>query len=220
VAVWDELKVILARLRDEQPGALMSYPTPDVDEGRQPPFTIRLAPRAAATAEDLHQRFGDAVTLIVGALPYPPDREPQRPTEPGQLAEVFDPREVGVGLDGAATVKSGQTLHHGVLLNNHSDQAIRIATNGWLTAAVVDLVTGEVAGGFAGAQTLALIWFQVAPGARQRIPLLIGTASFTPSLGYTIPPGAWGVQATLTLGDYPSDPYYRRTPVLPLTVTA
>jgi hypothetical protein len=40
VEVWDELKVILARLRDEQPGALMSYPTLDADEARQPPFTI------------------------------------------------------------------------------------------------------------------------------------------------------------------------------------
>jgi hypothetical protein len=36
MAVWDELKVVLARLRDEQPAALMLYPMPEVDEGRQP----------------------------------------------------------------------------------------------------------------------------------------------------------------------------------------
>jgi len=36
MAVWDELKVMLARLRDEQPGTLTGYPMPDVDEGRQP----------------------------------------------------------------------------------------------------------------------------------------------------------------------------------------
>jgi hypothetical protein len=40
MAVWDELKVVLGRLRDEQPGTLMQYPMPEVDEGRQPPYII------------------------------------------------------------------------------------------------------------------------------------------------------------------------------------
>jgi len=79
MAVWDELKVVLGRLRDEQPGTLMQYPMPEVDEGRQPPFTIRLEPWAAATAEELHQQFGDDVELTVGALNYPPGRPPPRP---------------------------------------------------------------------------------------------------------------------------------------------
>ena len=30
VSVWDELKQILVALRDQQPGALMGYPMPDV----------------------------------------------------------------------------------------------------------------------------------------------------------------------------------------------
>ena len=54
--LWGELKVVLARLRDQRPGALRQYAELDVDEGRQPPFTIRLAPWATATAEELHQR--------------------------------------------------------------------------------------------------------------------------------------------------------------------
>jgi len=55
VAVWDELKVMLTRLRDQQPGILMHYPMPEVDEDRHPPFTIHLAAWATATAEELHQ---------------------------------------------------------------------------------------------------------------------------------------------------------------------
>lgn len=219
MTVWDELKVVLARLADERPRVLLGYPMPNVDEGRRPPFRISLAPWAAAVAEDLHHRFGDDVHLTVGALPYPLDpHQRQRPVK--QPAELLDPREVEAELDGAATVASGQTLHHGLLIGNRTGQALRIATNGTLTAAVVDPATGEVIGGFAGAQAIPLVVFKVAPGARERIPLLIGTASSTPRLGYTIPAGAWGIQATLTLGDYPSSPYYRRTPVLPLTVTA
>jgi hypothetical protein len=55
MAVWDELKVVLARLRDQRLGALRQYPESSTVI-RQPPFTIRLAPWATATAEELHQR--------------------------------------------------------------------------------------------------------------------------------------------------------------------
>jgi hypothetical protein len=220
MAVWDELKVVLVRLRDQQPGALMQYPMPDVDEGGQPPFTIRLAPWAAASAEELHQQFGDDIELTVGALPYPPGRQPPHPPAPSPPADLLDPHEIAAELAGPAVVSSGHTLQHGLLLRNLTPRELQIATNGQVTAAVVDPHTGEVAGGFAGFQNLPLIIFRVAPGQTGRVPLLIGTASRTPRLGYTIPPGDWGIQATLTLGPHPRDSPRRRTPVLPLTITA
>ena len=220
MAVWDELKVVLGRLRDEQPDALMEYPTPEADEDRQPPFTIRLAPWAAATAEELHRQFGDDIELTVGALPYPPGRQPPRPPASGPLPDLLDPHEIAAELDGPAVVGSGHTLRHGLLLRNLTGRELQIATNGQVTATVVDPHTGEVVGGFAGFQHLPLIIFRVAPGQTGRVPLLIGTASFTPRLGYVIPPGDWGIQATLTLGPHPRDSPRRRTPVLPLTITA
>jgi hypothetical protein len=220
MAVWDELEVVLGRLRDEQPDALMEYPTPEADEDRQPPFTIRLAPWAAATAEELHQQFGDDIELTVGALPYPPGRQPPRPSVPGPLPDLLDPHEIAAELDGPAVVGSGHTLRHGLLLRNLTGRELQIATNGQVTATVVDPHTGEMVGGFAGFQHLPLVIFRVAPGQTGRVPLLIGTASFTPRLGYVIPPGDWGIQATLTLGPHPRDSPRRRTPVLPLTITA
>jgi hypothetical protein len=117
-------------------------------------------------------------------------------------------------------VSSGHTLQHGLLLRNLTGRELQIATNGQVTAAVVDPHTGEVVGGFAGLQNLPLIIFRVPPGQTGRVPLLIGTASCTPRLGYAIPPGDWGIQATLTLGPHPRDSPRRRTPILPLTVTA
>jgi hypothetical protein len=123
-------------------------------------------------------------------------------------------------LAGPAVVSSGHTLQHGLLLRNLTGRDLQIATNGQVTAVVVDPGTGEVVGGSAGFQILPLIIFRVAPGQTGRVPLLIGTASCTPRLGYTIPPGDWGIQVTLTLGPHPRDSPRRRTPVLPLTVTA
>ena len=117
-------------------------------------------------------------------------------------------------------VRSGHTLRHGLLLRNHTGGEVQIATNGHVTAGIVDPLTGEVVGGFSGWQTFPLVMFRIAPGETERIPLLIGTASFAARLGYALPPGSWGLQATLDLAPDPREHIFRRIPVLPLTITA
>jgi hypothetical protein len=218
VPVWDELKVVLVRLRDEQPGTLVGYPMPEVDEGRHPPFSISLTASATAAAEDLHRQFGDDVDLTVGALPYPPSRQPPRRPPRGEPPALLDPQELAAELDGPAIVRSGASLSHGLLLTNLTSQDVEVETNGHVTASVVDPKTGEEIGGFSGPQLLPRIVFLVEPGQTRRIPLLIGTDSIRPQLGYAIPAGNWGLQVTLTLGlhDLPD----ARTPILPLTITA
>ena len=152
MTAWDELRVILTRLRDEQPGDLLGFPNPSHQEGQPPPYQIRLAPTAVAIAEDLHTRFGDNVELTVGALPYPPGRPPRWPPTTEPPAELLSPRQATVELDGPAVVRSGHTLRHRLLLRNHSGDHLKIPTNGHLTTTVVDPTTGEVVGGFAGAR--------------------------------------------------------------------
>lgn len=160
--------------------------------------------------------------LPVGSLPYPLGSPPEYPLDhlvrPAR-GELLDPERAQVELDGPATVRSGETLHHGLRLRNLSGQMLQVATNGNVTAVVVDPQTEQVVGGFAEAQNMPLIMFRVAPGVIERIPLLIGTASFRAELGYTVPPGSWGIQVPL---DLEWDPHHREawlTPVLPLTVT-
>ncbi|MDR2987139.1 MAG: hypothetical protein LBV34_20105 [Nocardiopsaceae bacterium] len=220
MAVWDDLKIVLTGLQDLHPSPLMRYPMPEVDEGRHPPFTIHLAAWAVSTAEELHQQFGEHVDLTVGVLPYPPGGQRPRPSAQRQHPALLDPHEIAADLDGPAVVRTGYLLEHGLLLRNLTSQDVQIVTNGKVTAVVVDPQTGEVVGGFAGFQTLPLIVFRVAPDHTERIPLLIGTASVTPRLGYAVPAGDWGIQATLKFGPDPRDAPSRRTPVLPLTITA
>jgi hypothetical protein len=223
MAAWDELKVVLVRLREEQPGVLLAYPTLELDPGRMPPvppFRIGLAPWAVTTAAELHRQFGDDVELTVGALPYPPGAQPRPRPATTPPADLLDFREITVELDGPAVVRSGHTLRHRLLVRNRSGRELQIATNGQVTAAVVDPQTGEIVGGFSGSLTWPLVIFRVAAGATEPIPLLIGTASFTPRLGYVVPAGEWGIQAALTLGPHPRDSPCRRTPILPLTITA
>jgi hypothetical protein len=216
MAAWDELKVVLARLCDEQPRVLMGWPNLVADQ--VPPFSIRLASWATATAGELYRRFGDDVELTVGALPYPPGRPSRFRPGAGLPPDLLDPQQVTAELDGPAVVRSGHTLWHGLLVGNRTRQQLIVL--GHLTAVVVDPHTGQVVGGFAGVQALGATVHRVAAGATEPIPLRIGTDSFTPELGYILPPGSWGLQAPLTLApDLGTRPHRRLTPILPLTIT-
>jgi hypothetical protein len=223
VTAWDELKPVLARLRDEQPGVLARYPVLDSDlVERTPPIRIALHPWAADAAEELYRRFGDNVELTVGFLPYPPGRPSRwrRQGVPVQPPPLLDPHEVTVALDERAVVSSGHTLHRYLTVHNLTGSELQLATNGWVTAVVVDPQSREMVGGFSGLQIVPLKIFRVPPRGSTRIPLLIGTASSRLQLGYAVPSGEWGIQVTLTLGPHPIDSPRRRTPILPLTVTA
>jgi hypothetical protein len=219
MALWDELKAVLARLAQEQePGTLRAYPDPRQDQGGEPPFEITLAPWAADVAEDLRRRFGDEVDLTVGVLPYPLSRAAGRVPDEPEPAERIDPEQVEVELDGPAVVRSGHSIRHGLIVRNLGRRALAIATNGALPTTIADPGTGETVGGCAGPRTLLLKTFPVPPGEARTVPLDIETASFDPRLGYAVPPGTWAVRAELSVGS--GDSALRSTPLLPLTVTA
>jgi hypothetical protein len=222
MSTWHELRAVLVRLRDEQPGLLLAFPNPYSDRPQAPPFHIQLAPTAKTLAEDLHRRFGDDLRLTVGSLPYPPRRGHVPPARsPHPVPELLDPHQITVELDGPAIVRSGHTADHGLLVKNLTGDELQIAAaNGQLTASVVDPSTGEIVGGFAGAQALSLMRYRVAAGTVERIPLVIGTASALPRLGYTVPPGSWGIQTVLDIRKDPRQALHeRRTPILPLEIT-
>jgi len=214
MATWDDLKVALFRLREQNPEALAGYPDPREDRDRHPPFGIRLAPWATDVAEDLHHRFGADVELVVGALKYPSCTLPRPVRDPPSVPDL-DPTETSVELDGPLIVRTGRSGRHRLVIENLSDVEVQIATNGQLTADVVDLEAGRHVGGFTGAQILPLVMFRVTPGTTQRIPLLVGTASFVPALGYAIPPGQWALRVTLKMVERRSC----RTPPFPFSVT-
>lgn len=214
---WGRLRHDLRGLQDSRPSVLQEYPSPEPGY-RRPPVEIDLAAFAESTAAELHNTYGGFVSLRVGALPYPPRPDlpsPSQSTPRGLERGTVNPGEMRVVLDGPLSVASGHTATHALLVTNVSGHDSRVHTNGVLTAVIIDAGTRAVVGGYAGAQHQPSVIFTAAPSETVRIPLLVGTASYTPQVGYAIPAGSWHLIVPMDLGDG------RRvaTPALELTIT-
>ncbi|MCA1693839.1 MAG: hypothetical protein LC749_03425, partial [Actinobacteria bacterium] len=206
----------LQRLQTAEPPVLMQYPSPEPGY-RRPPVSIQLAADADSTAADLRSSYGDFVSLRVGVLPYPPPaRQPSPLPASARTSDRVrvNPTEMRIVLEAPLALRSGQTTTFGLLLTNLSDHDICVRTNGHLTATIVD-DTGTAVGGYTGAQHLPLVIFTAAPSETVRIPLLVGTASYSAELGYAVPAGTWHLTAPMNLGDGRQ----LLTPALQLTIT-
>ncbi|MGA8017043.1 MAG: hypothetical protein WCB85_14110 [Candidatus Dormiibacterota bacterium] len=184
----------------------MAIRTPRAEQvsASPPPYSIRLAAWAVDIAAQLDARFGTAIRLKVGFMRFPAGTLGDRrgglsrmlvPAPTPLLAPETDGFEVAVAQP--MKVRSGHDGRFELLITNRGDAELRIPTNGMITGIVVDPDTGEVVGGSPDPQTLALIFFTAAPGQRMSVPLLVGTASLRPTLGYAIPPGHWAVQVVV-----------------------
>lgn len=213
---WEQLRHDLRRLEDAQPRVLVGRPGLGPRYHR-PPVCIELTAKAEHAAADLYQRYGAFVSLRVGALPYPLPDGPGNPpwqSRQGREPDVASTTEMHFVLDGALSVRTGETTTHALILTNLSSADISVHTNGHLTASIVDEI-GSVVGGSYGPQISPLIIFTAKPSESIRIPVLVGTDSYSPELGYTIPPGIWHLTALMIL----SDGRQLLTPGLELTIT-
>jgi hypothetical protein len=106
-------------------------------------------------------------------------------------------------MDGALTVVSGHDGHHRILIANHTNEPVYFWTNGQVTAHVVDPATLRVVGVSVVAQFASLVCFGAEAHGSALLPLLVGTASVDPRLGYKVPPGTWALRALLQMAPSP-----------------
>jgi hypothetical protein len=186
---WQSLRVDLRRLLEQSPGALVVGPNPE-SERREPPIHIELAAWATDIAATLNAKYGSLLDLHVGAMTFPArqlgvrERWYQLPGEPAEAA----------GLDveplSPLSVRTGRSTHEDVLVTNRTAHEQVLLTNGALTSAVTDS-SGSVVGLYVGPLNAVRVGFPIEPHQSRPVPVLIGTASLVPDLGYAVPPGQW-----------------------------
>ena len=170
-------------------------------------------------AQLLLESYGDAVKLRVGFLSYPDpmmnDTDmPRRSAPVPERPPLLPAQEIWVSVDDGLEVRSGEHLQSVLHIHNDGPSEIVVLTNGAVTARVVDPQTEVVVGGYEFAQTMPGIQYGVAPRGSAEVPLLVGTASTNPLLGYCVPPGRRAIEVSLNL----EDRGVFRTPLLPIEV--
>jgi hypothetical protein len=194
VAGWQELRLDLMRIQDENPRALQGYPDPS-SPTREPPVSVALAAFAEDVAAELHGKYGAYVALRVGAFSYPSRGAERRwlptlPTTPasvlGLIVTPVDPFQV----------RSGDSLTEQVVVANNSRATRELGTVGHLLAWVVD-DHRQVVGGYVGAVNLPLVRFRIEPGSSSQVPVLLGAASLRSEIGYALPRGSWQIVVEL-----------------------
>jgi hypothetical protein len=165
---------------------------------------VQLWADQADRAEEICRRFGDAVAVTIGMFPYPdrfarPDRESEAALDeppPQQLMAL--PETVRVEPSDPLLVRSGAHLRTTVQVHNDSAVDVAANTNGHINATVTHPDTGQRVGCYEGGQLMPFVRFDVPPGSTSEIPLLVGTASTKPELGWAVPPGPWAVRLVLS----------------------
>ena len=193
---WESLRVDLQRVLVESPGAFLFGPNPDSERRYEKRIRIGLAAWAADIAAELHSTYGDFVELEVGAMRFPAKELLVNAHALQLRGEPADGAGFGVEPLAPLTIRTGRHVLLDVLVSNRTERTEVLITNGELSSVVTDS-SGAVVGRFVGPHTLARVGFEIAPDQSRPVPVLIGTASMVPELGYAVPPGEWTLVVVL-----------------------
>ncbi|HET7387466.1 MAG TPA: hypothetical protein VFJ19_12465 [Nocardioidaceae bacterium] len=214
MSTWTELRATLLRVVDEHPDALHVYPGPSTAARHDEPWEIHLAAWALDVAADLHERFGDAVELKVGAMHYPQQRL-RRP--PPSLKELVPAESCGIRtrLPRPLAIASGHGVRCEVVIGNGTSDRVVLSATGGLLGSVVTDDEGEVSAEDTGPTQSSLVTFGVEPHTELAVPTWVGTESLRPELGYALPAGRWWLVACLDVGETAT----LRSSAMPFTIT-
>jgi hypothetical protein len=187
--------------------------------------TVELRADSEDLAQRILDRYGDLVSIMVGALPYP---DPTLAAEFNVCgAELPPPPTNPVSLDAVLTlsgsgVVSGDDFEGVVTVTNTGDEVIKFESGSPLAALVflpgIDSVVGVYTGVIAGVGVGA----DLGPAQSIDIDVLGSTASCDPELGYALPPGEYRVRVPVDQYEYPGGEFEMHAILsdpAPLTVT-
>lgn len=185
----------LRRLLEESPGALVVVPSPD-SERRELPIHIQLAAWATDIAATLNAKYRSLLDLYVGAMTFPARRLWVSEDLPQLRGASAKPAGLEVEATTPLSVRTGRYAHEDVLVTNRTAHEQVLITNGSLTSAVTD-GSGSIVGLYVGPHNARRVELAIEPHQSRTVPVLIGTASIVPDLGYAVPPGQWGLVIAL-----------------------
>lgn len=174
-----------------------------------------LAADQEPLAAELHARFGSAVSLTLGAFPYPRDRpatwqeqrvatlQQQRSRQPIVLPEEIIVPGLELRLELLTPqVRSGADGAGRLWLTNAGRSPLGFLTGPTVPAETIDPESGETVGRWVGSMTAVGRRIDLAAGDRTDIRVLVATTSIRPELGYSLPPGEYLARVQLPVNHF------------------
>jgi hypothetical protein len=163
---------------------------------------VQFAADQQAAAKTLHERFGDAVHVSVGLLPYPlPSGAPPRATGPCRPLPVSAAND-GLSAElvlGPTTLSPGGQARGTVHIRNTGKQTVDLQQPQPLDVVLVRPGTDQVVGASASTPQAADYGGPIEPGGTMSLPVTADAASCDPALGYVVPPGDYQAMAVVPL---------------------
>jgi hypothetical protein len=149
-----------------------------------------MAAWATDIAAMLNAKYGSLVDLRVGAMTFPTRQ--LWVTEYAHQLQGSPADAAGLVVESLSplTVRTGRFTHQDVLVTNRAAHRHVLATGGDLLSVVTD-TSGSVVGRYVGPHNAKRVEFWIETHQSRPVPVLIGTASVVPDLGYAVPPGQW-----------------------------
>ena len=165
---------------------------------------VTLRADGESIAKQIHDTYGDLVTITVGMQPYPVGRAPAPDcsTLPGLIVSG-PPFRATLRLENAS-VRSGQDFTGTATVTNTGDAAAEFESGEPMTAVIYRPGTDQVVGSFVGGIGGVGLGKTLAPGETIDVEVVGGTASCLRRLGYALPPGKYDVRAAIDQYERPA----------------
>lgn len=170
---------------------------------------FELTPGNESLAAQYLERWGSLAQIEIAGMPYVPKGCGEQAVTPAcPPLNNRDPAASGLKLlarPTSSTIRASDNVTGQLVVRNEGGTTFSIATGSSLIGYVVRPGTLEVVGRFAGAMTLPLITYDIAPGTEKSIPFVIGLARCDGQAGSAVPPGTYGLRVPLNSNQFDQD---------------
>ncbi len=157
---------------------------------------VHFRASAELVARELHERYGDALVITVGAMPFPLRAFNCCPPKP-EPTLTRDGLELRLVLD-QASVPSGDGATGRLVVRNAGHEVVELETGEPTVGVALDR-DGQVVGVYSGAIAGVGRLLKLGPGEEGSVSAIVGTASCSSRVGYLLPPGRYSALVPLNV---------------------
>ncbi len=163
--------------------------------------TVTLHSNRTALAQQLHDRFGDAIAITLGRHHFPLDQTAAVPAPRTPRSTIDLPNVTFAVRPDEDSHRTGEDIRGDVTIQNNGTTHLELET-GRLAFGVLLDTEHHVVGDWTGLTTLPGGLVTLAPGETMSRFFIAGSDTFDPQLGASLPPGTYLLAISIDINEY------------------